>query len=95
MKEQKFTPAPWYAVNYGGYIKIQSTDFYENTDILDEDKCPQAELNAILATCAPELLEALQESILCLDKYCIPETSDELKELVSKSKSIIRKALGE
>lgn len=61
MKELKYTPAPWYPVNYGGYIHLQSTNLYENTNILDEDKCPQAEANAQLAASSPELLEALQD----------------------------------
>lgn len=47
-----------------------------------------------LASSAPELLEALQEAISCLDRYCIPEKSEELKTIYLKSKSAIGKALG-
>lgn len=41
------------------------------------------------------LSKLLQEAILQLDKCSIPETSDELTSLVSRSKEVIRKSLGE
>lgn len=93
MKKLKHTPAPWYAVNYGGYITIQSTNFYENTNILDEDKCERAEDNGLLCAAAPDLLEALKE---CLEG--VHELNDEFQtgwdEVIEKAEAAINKALG-
>lgn len=58
---------------------------------IGDDKCIA---NEHLISAAPELLEALQETISCLDRYCIPETSEELKMLYLKSKNAVNKALG-
>ena len=62
MSENKtaFTPAPWFAVDFGGFHILKSQDFYDvGVDLLNEDKCNQAKQNAQLAAAAPDLLEAL------------------------------------
>jgi hypothetical protein len=53
------TKAPWFAVEFAGFWQIQDGPYYENTNILDEDKSPDAKANAKLAAMAPELLAAL------------------------------------
>lgn len=58
---------------------------------LSDSKCLEHE-NLLSAT--PELLEALQETISCLERYYLPQTSDEIKTLYLKSKSAVNKALG-
>lgn len=48
------TLGPWYAVNYAGYIHIQDTPLYDDSnDLLNESECPQAEENGKLIAAAP------------------------------------------
>lgn len=58
VKKVTHTPGPWYAVNYAGYHRIQSTPYYDaNNDLLDEECCRQeAVANAALIASAPDLL---------------------------------------
>lgn len=63
-KGTKHTPGPWFAVNYSGYYSLQKEDYYsDKDDLLNEEKCPDAEANAKLAAAAPDLLEVLQKVI--------------------------------
>lgn len=90
MEKTKHTPAPWYAVNYGGYVNIQSTNYYENnTNILDEDKCNRAEANGLLCAAAPELLAACMEFVRKCE--CGEARS---KRSYAQMKAAINKAIG-
>lgn len=97
MEKLNHTPAPWYPVNYGGYIEIQSTDYYENdTRLLDEDKCEHAEANGLLCATAPELLEALKECINAME-YGDPKeetTSLAWNRVIFNGRKAVNKALG-
>lgn len=63
MSKEKFTPAPWYPVEYGGYWSIQNLDEYgpHVYDILNQEDCSCAEQNAKLAAHAPEMYELLKQ----------------------------------
>ncbi len=57
------TPGPWYAVNYAGYINLQTEDKYTGINLLDMDKCASAEANGRLAAAAPTLLTLLSKFV--------------------------------
>jgi hypothetical protein len=62
MKDNKYTPGPWFAVEYAGYFNIQSQDGYgEKYNLLDREEDENAEANAKLIAASPDLLEALQD----------------------------------
>lgn len=61
----KHTPGPWYAVEYAGYINIQTTDDYSiEDDVLDADIIgyDQMLVNGNLAAAAPEMYELLKRA---------------------------------
>jgi len=74
MKTEKIStkaPQEIHAVNYAGYIKIQDGPYYDDTDLLDEDKNAMAEAFSVelvrrwksfpdLEKANAELLEALK-----------------------------------
>lgn len=65
MADNKHTETPWYAVNYAGYLTIQTTPMYATSkhDLLNMDTCEDAEANAerIVHCCNnfEEVVEAL------------------------------------
>lgn len=60
-QETKFTPGPWFPIDYCGYINLQSVDFYEEkNNLLDAESCGAYEANGALAAAAPDLYEALR-----------------------------------
>lgn len=90
--KKTYTPAPWYAVNYGGWLHLQNSDYYDGKDILDQNKCSLAIANAQLASCAPDLLEALQK--LVSDWEGVSDVFPNLlnEEAYMKAKEVIKKA---
>jgi hypothetical protein len=62
--EYKHTPGPWYAVEYAGFWNIQDERDYEGVNLLDEEKCDNAEHNAMVAAAAAELLEVLKGAVM-------------------------------
>ena len=57
----KHTPGPWFAVEYGGFWEIQEDHFYSVEDnLLDQEKCENAEANARLCAAAPEMYSMLK-----------------------------------
>lgn len=55
------TLGPWHAIEYCGYWSLQREGFYSDIDdLLNEERCKNAEANARLAAAAPELLKALE-----------------------------------
>ena len=74
--EAKYTPGPWFAVDYAGKFDIQNGDGYEDTDLLCYDTIwneksldkETVEANAKLMAAAPEMLEALNMLLEELDK---------------------------
>lgn len=92
-----YTPGPWYAVEYAGHVSIQSTDFYENTDILDMDSNDSVEANAKLICAAPELLSVLQKIVemnrqQAIDQYGEADKAESWA-CVTIARSAINKAL--
>ena len=83
------TKAPWYAVNFAGFWVIQNGEKYEDTRILDEDSCPDAEANAKLAAAAPELLEALKDIINC--QFNPTKTLASLNGAISNAQQLLHK----
>lgn len=67
MNETKFTPGPWFAVNYAGHFDIQNTNDYGGLDLLDFDNIgqEQATANAALIAQAPAMYAAMQS--FCTD----------------------------
>ena len=68
----KHTPDPWFAVNYGGFMCIQSGPNYNDPDLLDEDQVGVAAVaaNAKLMSNAARMYAALcivRRSILTED----------------------------
>jgi hypothetical protein len=64
MKDNKYTPGPWFAVEYAGYFNIQSQDGYgEKYNLLDREEDENAEANAKLIAASPDLLEACIEAL--------------------------------
>lgn len=103
MKEFKGTKGIWTVEEHSwsdtslmcGEKTIATMSIYHDaTEETQEELENEVTANFNLLAAAPELLEALQEAILCLDRYCIPETSEELKTLYLKSKNVINRALG-
>lgn len=85
--ENKHTPGPWYPVEYAGFYNIQTEPYYSETSVMDKDQDENAEANAQLASCAPEMLEALEE----IAKYktlgsLSPEQFEYVEQLVLKAK---------
>ena len=80
----KYTPGPWFAVNYAGYNNLQAQEYYGEPDLLNEQQSVNAEENARLAAAAPELLEALKDII---ESGCIPNL------LFEKANNAIKKAI--
>jgi len=91
--KSKTTPAPWYAVNYSGFINIQSTPYYEATNIMDEDICKEAEANGNLAAKAPELLEALQDMVRLWEYAIVAFTILSEEKVYIKAKKVIEEAI--
>lgn len=85
----KHTKGPWFAINYAGYISLQSRDEYSDTDdLLNEDKCPDAEANGTLCSIAPEMFDAMQEFIDRVDRGEVrsKKTYEKFKTILNKSK---------
>lgn len=61
MSEVKFTPGPWYPVEFAGYWYLQKQPFYDADNVLDAEVCPEAKANANLAAASPEMYEALKD----------------------------------
>lgn len=61
----KYTPGPWFPIEYCGFQTLQTVDYYDEQDLLDADSVGEdtAIANGKLASTAPELLEALQDLI--------------------------------
>lgn len=87
MGKFKGTPGPWVSVNYAGFIKIHSKPYYGEPDLLDEEQCNEAQINAHLIASAPDLLEALQALLIETGGACDPN-------IFRKAKKAIDKALG-
>ncbi|MCW3466545.1 hypothetical protein [Chitinophaga nivalis] len=91
MSENKFTPEPWYPVDYGLFIAIKDLPFYDaGNDLLNAEEVgqEQAENNAKLCAEAPNLLDALSECVSRIKDAIgdghVPETAisllDKLKQ---------------
>lgn len=57
----KFTPGPWYPVEFSGFWILNDGPHYEDRELLNEEGCECAEQNATLASAAPDMYEALKE----------------------------------
>lgn len=95
MKEFKGTPVPW-TVDWSDFAVVSKdgkgvADFdYGRFD--DDEDC----LNAILIAAAPDLLEALQETVYRLDAWISTGRASELDvNAAEKARAAISKALGE
>ncbi len=62
------TQPPWFAVQYGHFLRIQSGDYYGAKDILSIEDFSEQEVKANCAVicAAPAMLKMLQEM---LDRY--------------------------
>jgi len=97
----KHTPAPWFPVQYAYKYNIQTVDCYAENDVLDLEYSPNAEANAQLISCAPEMLEVLIKLSEWQRKYPpqkvfshgqIVKIAEELTEIVEKGDELITKA---
>ncbi len=98
MSEFRGTRGEWHAVEYAGVISIQDSEFYEDSDkcnLLDYDYVgfEQAEANAKLIACAPELLYALKEAIRLLYGTTEFEVIESYRKKVDDFEQVIKKAI--
>ena len=87
--ETKFTKGKWHPVNYAGYWCIQTENYYNKQDLLDENKCSEAEANAKLIAAAPELLENL---IRIIDRIEENDYQNSFPSAYERAKKAIKKA---
>jgi len=82
MKKIIYTPAPWYPLQFGGYIGLRDSDFYESKDILDVDEVGEdiAMSNGIIASKAPDMYKVL---------FGVIHHNDNTKEEYKLPKSLI------
>jgi hypothetical protein len=66
----KHTKGEHHAVNYGGYVTMQSTPNYDDNPInlLNEEECQQAEENGKLYAAAPFMISTIMFCYLELQK---------------------------
>ncbi|GAB4003107.1 hypothetical protein GCM10028807_62890 [Spirosoma daeguense] len=86
--QNQHTPGPWFAVNYAGFLILQTEPFYGESDLLNESICKEAEANARLMAAAPDLLEQLKEThaALCFDpKYLGSHRYEQNREVIEKA----------
>lgn len=84
-----YTRGPWFAINYAGWINLQTKKEYEySSNILDSEHYENAEENGKLAAAAPELLE------ICIE-FCERVERGEVKssKTYAKMKEVIKKAI--
>lgn len=65
---EKYTSGPWHPINYAGYIRLQDGPYYEDNDVMNEEVCEEAEVNAKLAAASPEMFEALTKYVSLSDR---------------------------
>lgn len=87
----KHTKGPWYPLQYANYWVVQKEDSYSETDLLNEETCPDAEANAKLMATAPDLLKLAQHVIAMHDDAYL-SGHPEWVEIVNEAKSAIAKA---
>ena len=68
MENPKITNGPWFPVEYCGYIIVQDENNYGGLNVFDMDHFPLANNNAVAASATHELIDALIESHLTLQK---------------------------
>jgi len=87
------TPGPWTVVTYENLGKLHilqtadQTVFSHGENLLDEDDFRTASNNARVASCAPEMLEALKD--ICTELNDIetisPPTYERIKALIKRA----------
>lgn len=82
-----FTPGPWYAVEYSGYYMLQNEEGYCESDLLNIEKDPNAEENAILAAKAPEMYEKLRKASKLLKQKGYEMFAKEIESLLKQLNS--------
>jgi len=85
------TKGPWFAVQYANYWVIQSENHYNDSDLLNEETCADAESNANLMAAAPDLLKIAQHIIAMHDDSYL-SGHPEWVEIVNEAKAAIAKA---
>lgn len=78
----KHTPGPWYALDYGGYINLQTEDCYSEGGLLDLDKDENAVDNGLLAAASPDLKAALDAVIAAFPKEVLKDQMNEDYHLI-------------
>jgi hypothetical protein len=86
----KYTPGPWFAVEYAGRYSFQRKDEYGDPDLLDQDSCSRAYYNAKLAASAPELLEVVQDFLQVIN--ITPASLLYYGKTIEKAEQTIKKA---
>lgn len=79
--EFKGTKGKWYPVNFGGFWSIHDEDFYDSTDIFNEEECSEAKENIVLASMAPEMFEFIKRHY----KYLNLDDQKEAEQLLKES----------
>jgi len=83
--EKKFTPGPWFSVEYGGFYNIQDGPYYEDKVVTDLEKDENAAANSQLASCAPEMFNLLQYFLM--NEYC-GDHREEVEKLLIKATTV-------
>jgi len=89
-KETKHTPGEWHAVEYAGYMDIQTGPYYGDKSILNIEKIGKWQFyaNAKLISAAPDLLKAAEYALMelqLLPYKCDPQAIQLLEEAINKA----------
>lgn len=82
--EFKGTRGKWYPVSLDEFWTIRDGDFYNSIDIFNEEECPEAKQNAVLASMAPEMFEFIKKHY----KYLKLDDQKEAEQLLKQATEI-------
>ncbi len=60
---------PWHAIEFAGNFLLLDEPYYEGTDLLNRDYYNNAEINAHLASKAPQMLDVLEFAKQAFSQY--------------------------
>lgn len=88
--EIKITPGEWHAVEYAGYMDIQTGPYYGDKSVLNIEKVGSEQFyaNSKLIETSPQLLKAAEYALMELQLLpckCDPKAIQLLEEAINKA----------